>query len=73
MNPQSKLVADVDCLQVRRCPEFFEARSLCSLDLSVQVRRARGNRSEPYGFIHQTALDLLSEGFRASVRLHPLN
>jgi hypothetical protein len=56
-----------------RCPQFFQARSLCSLDLSVQVRRARGNRSEAYGFIHQTALDLLSEEFRASVRLQPLN
>jgi hypothetical protein len=73
MDPQRELVTDVDCFRIRSCPKLFQTRPLRSLNLSVQVRRARGNRPEPYGFIHQAALNLLSEEFRASIRLDPLD
>jgi hypothetical protein len=57
VDPQRELGGDIGCLRVGYTPELFEDRSLCSLDLSVQVRRAWRDWSEPYGLVHQTALD----------------
>ena len=61
--PEGELLADVCCLPVGHC--IFQYRSLCSLDLSVQTRRARWKWPEPYRFAHKTALNLLSEEFGA--------
>ena len=73
VDPQRELVGDIGCLWVGYSPELFEGRSLCSLDLSVQVRRAWWDWPEPYGLIHQTALDAFGKELGASIRLEPLN
>jgi hypothetical protein len=61
VDPQRELVGEVGCRGGGNGPELFQDRSLGSLDPSVQVWRARRDRPEPYGLIHQTAPDLFGE------------
>jgi hypothetical protein len=73
VDPQRELVANIGCLRVGCSPELLEGCPLCSLDLSVQVRRAWRDRPEPNGLIHQTPLDFFSEKLGPPVRLESLD
>jgi hypothetical protein len=73
MDAQGELVGDIGRLRIGYSPKLFEDRSLCSLHLSVQVRRAWRDWPEPYGLVHQTALDAFGKELGASIRLEPLD
>ena len=73
VDPQRELVAYIGCLRVGCSPAFVQSCPLCSLDLSVQVRRAWRDRPEPNDPIHQTPLDLFSKKLGPPVGLESLD